>query len=713
VLRRDRAELKQPRAFFLAFVAVAAALHVPSVRGESTCVDPRTVRVISYRNNAPVKPSPACRVGVGDAPSAITPCDAFRPAPGAASVWIEDDRLISPLRVDVVFDRACGPDLPMPVVPAGVVSVAAGPSLELVHVAGLEQGFERAVASPARVLMPLGQTIAVALDRQSRVAGVSRPFIVRPESTATFDWARAAVPAAVVTFDVAPEAAGEPFELLANGQIPPDVLVTHRGRPMAIWYGLTGDDVRVTVASKRVYMEPVTLTTDRHGVASAHGSIRPLPALTVNVTIPDEVRSALNDAILTISAVAGTSSLIRSADVSATQRFPFLPAQIARVQLEIGAHKLTRTVDLSHGDDRSLDFALQPYVVSGVVSHGDERAKARIEFRRDDSIHTKSDASGRYEVVLWEGGKYVAEVRLDDEPGVPSHLDLVNVDHSTTTLDFHIPRAIHRVRVLDDRTGSPIARALITVFNTWNDPVEGQRKVGRNVAAGADGEAFLPGLRPGTAEVHASAEGYDGTDPVSMIVGPGQPARTIEIRLRPRDAGRKAAVLLPDGSPAAGARLSAVSAGAPVWTATAGDDGSVAIPTSLPAQVLLASHPRAGLFVSRWVDGSEPLTVRLPAAAPPVVVKVLRGDGTPARFVPVVLWLNGFPVTDPALTVFTGSIAATDGEGVWIGRNLPAAALRIAAVRNRDRITDPAAIESLSTPIAYPWPAVSTIRTAD
>lgn len=639
----------------------------------------------------------------------------FRPSPGVSKLWIEDRKVISPRPLEVTFDRACGSELAMPVVAGGFVSVATNEAkpLRLIHIAGLEEGLARAIESASRVLMPLGPTVAVALDRQDRVAAVSRPFTVRADNATALDWTHAAVPAVVLTFDVAPAAAGEPFELLANGQTRPDVLVTHRGRHLAIWYGLTGPDARITVASKRVHMEPVTVITDRRGIASAQGTVRPLPALTVNVTIPEDVRSALDDAVLTVSGLAGNELLVRSGDVTGTQRFAALPPQALKAVLEIGSHKLTRTADLSRGDDATIDFALQPYVVSGVVSHGDERAKARIEFRRDDSIHTKSDASGRYEVVLWEGGKYVAEIRLEDEPGVPSHLDLVNVDHSTTTLDFHIPRAIHRVRVLDDQSGAPIAGALITVFNVWNDPEQGRRNVGRNVATGPQGEALLPGLRPGTAEVHASAEGYQGAEPVTLVAGPGQPARTIEIRLRPREASRTASVLLPDGSAAAGARLSALAAGAPVWSGMADKDGSVAIPSALDAEMLLASHPGAGLFAGRWTGGGQPLTVRLPRAAAPVVVKVVRSDGSAARFAPVTIWLDGLPISDPALAVFTGAVAATDGEGVWVGRNLPPAGFRIAAVRSRSRTSGPAALEPLSTQVPFPWPGVVTIRTAD
>lgn len=688
-----------------------ALVTVCALQSEAVCVDPRAIHLTLQTSGTAAKPSAACRIWAGE----VSSCGAFRPSPGVSKVWIEDRNVISPRPLEVTFDHACGSELQMPVVAAGVVDVATDGArpMHLVHVAGLEEGLERAIESAGRVRMPLGPTVAVALDRQERVAAVSRPFTVRSDRVATLAWAHAAVSAVVLIFDVAPAAAGEPFELLADGQTRPDVLLTHRGRHLGIWYALTGPDARITVASKRVHMEPVTVTTDRRGIANAHGTIRPLPALTVNVTIPEEVRSALDDAVLTVSGLAGNEPLVRSGDVTGTQRFAALPPQVLKAVLEIGSHKLTRTVDLSRGDDATIDFALQPYVVSGVVSHGDERAKARIEFRRDDSIHTKSDASGRYEVVLWEGGKYVAEVKLEDEPGVPSHLDLVNVDHSTTTLDFHIPRAIHRVRVLDDQTGVPIAGALITVFNSWNDPEQGPRRVGRNVATGPQGEALLPGLRAGTAEVHASAEGYQGADPVNLVAGPGQPARTIEIRLRPREASRTASVLLPDGSAAVGARLSALSAGVPVWSGMADKDGTVAIPSTLHAEMLLASHPGAGLFAGRWTGGAQPLTVRLPPAAAPVVVKVVRSDGSAARFAPVTIWLDGLPISDPALAVFTGAVAATDAEGVWVGRNLPAAGFRIAAVRSRSRTGNPAAIEPLATQVPFPWPGVVTIRTAD
>lgn len=705
--------MTKPRGYsFLAALFVWTTIRASlsaSAQPEPPCVDPRSIRIIPYKSGTALKSSAECRVWSG----VVSPCDAFRLSPGVSAVWIEDRNVISLRPIDVRFDRKCGTELAMPVVAAGLVSVKTDASLQLVHIAGLEQGLDRAIETTSRVLMPLGPAVAVAIDQQHRPVAVSRPFTVRPEGNTELTWKNASVPAVVLTFDIDPEAVGEPFELVADGRIRPDVLMTHRGRHMAIWYGLTAPNVQLTVDSRRVHMQPVNVATNRLGIADGHGSIRPLPALTVNVTIPLEVRSALDKAVLRVFDAGGNEELAQSEDVSDTQRFATLPPKIVKAMLDMGSHELTRTADLTAGDDKTIDFELEPYVVSGVVSYGDERAKARIEFRRDESVHTRSDASGRYEIVLWEGGKYVAEVKLDDVPDAPSHLDLVDIDRSTTTLDFRVPRAEHRVRVLDDQTGSPIARAMITVFNSWDDPVQGARKVGRNVATGSDGEVLLPGLRPGTAVVHVSAEGYHGAEPVTLIAGPGQPSRTIEIRLRPREAGRRATVLLPNGSPASGARLSALSGGAPVWSGKVDQDGSVGILSTLNADVLLASHPAAGLLATRWVDGAQPLTLTLPTAAAPVVVKALRSDGSAAPFAPLTIWLNGLPINDPALTVFTGSIAATDAQGVWIGRSLPPTAFRVAVVPSRSRPMTPSALESFATVVPFPWPSVVTVRTID
>lgn len=240
------------------------------------------------------------------------------------------------------------------------------------------------------------------------------------------------------------------------------------------------------------------------------------------------------------------------------------------------------------------------------------------------------------------------------------------------------------MNVVDADKGTPIARSMVTSFNTWIDAKEGRRRVGRPVFTDADGVAELPPLRPGEVEVHAAAPGYFGGEPQRFVVPEGDAAQdrpSLLFRLKAMGKGRRARILLPNGSPASGARLLGFTDAPPwrvLWQSATNADGEVEVPEIIEGAVLLVRHPGAGALLQRWTRShSEPLA--LPPAAASIVAKVVRADEKPARFAQITAWIHGVAVGSTALTFLTDEPPSTDGDGIWTGRNLPAASIRLLA----------------------------------
>ena len=108
--------------------------------------------------------------------------------------------------------------------------------------------------------------------------------------------------------------------------------------------------------------------------------------------------------------------------------------------------------------------------------------------------------------------------------------------------------------------------------------------------------------------------------------------------------------------------------------------------------------------------------VQLAAPTPsPLQLRTTDTTGHRVPFALLTLWLDGQRLPQVAMSFATWSRAAmTDGEGMWLGKNLPAGALRVLATK---RVT-PAHInvgtyDSLSTIIAARASEVIDIRTVE
>lgn len=675
-------------------------------------------------------PLPAdCRVQLlrdgSDEPAAYPCATHFRPPHGRYAVWIEARDLISREIVNVEHGAASGrQEILTSLIPAARVKIPAeglDPQLRVVllQLTQDEKPFRRElpvrVAAKDPVAVAAGRLLAVVFDSRREVLQISRPIVAPPRATVTADFDPGAKADLIALLDTPATPAEEPA-LLADER-PANVLVKDGEELLAVWYGLEPGNARVTVRSERLFMEPRDTQLRAGSLSGVRAELRNRPALTIRVEASNEDAAGLAKARAMLRVRVESDERVlkeTSLEDAMAHRFEFLPPEILEAAIEIGSWNIRKRIDLTSAMDTEVTFEVESLSVAGVVTYGGERAPARLQFRRDDeAIDVETDDDGRYQVRLWQPGRFIAEVWLRDRPGAPSHQDFVRIDESTTTRDFRIPRTHYRVSVVDADTGTPIARAMVTSFNTWIDPKEGRRRAGRPVFADAKGVAELPPMRPGEIEVHAAAPGYSGGEPQRFVVPEGDTAEdrpALLFRLKSMGKGQRARVLLPNGAPASGARLLACTDAPParvLWQGLASAGGEVEIPEIVDGAVLLVRHPAAGSLVRRWSRSqAEPLA--LPAAAAPVVAKVLRADEKPARFVEITAWINGVALGSTALSFLTDQPPSTDRDGVWTARNLPAAPIRLLATARAPQ--DPRAVEALAKSVEHPWPASVVLR---
>ena len=155
--------------------------------------------------------------------------------------------------------------------------------------------------------------------------------------------------------------------------------------------------------------------------------------------------------------------------------------------------------------------------------------------------------------------------------GPPSTLHVLVTDGAGT------PVAGARVLAIPHRpaSGSP-PRILVT----WNDNLEPPPAAATATTA-ADGTAAVEGLPPGGCSLVAEAPGFARSRPVANSAGGHGGEKVLRILLEPSAALEGVVVLLRDGSPVPGARITVLREGASpspwsaeaVWSAESGSDG--------------------------------------------------------------------------------------------------------------------------------------------
>jgi 5-hydroxyisourate hydrolase-like protein (transthyretin family) len=377
-----------------------------------------------------------------------------------------------------------------------------------------------------------------------------------------------------------------------------------------------------------------------------------------------------------------------------------------------------RRADLTGGVDGTVEFAPQPFMISGKVTAGDAPKAASVVFRRGngDTSKAHADSSGAYEVTLWMSDMYIIETILEEDPSQPPFSRATRL-WSTRTIDIHVPMTKVKVEVTDAATGKPVAGAEVTTFNRWDDPASGKGSASHTVMTDAQGIARLAPLSQGTAEIHVKADGYFKDEPAIIAVTDDSGERTVAVKLRPAGATSVVRVILPNGAPAEGAEVMLVGdpgGSSILWSGRADTAGRVSVPRSLAQSILLVRHPAAAGLARRFQDLPDQEYRLIPASPQPLLVRVERRGEPPAGFVGITVWFGGLPLTGGALEFLVRTPAFVPSGGIWKAMSLPREPVRILASSGTiDAQIAAGAYDALATVVPEPRPAQIVLNVVD
>lgn len=665
------------------------------------------------------------------------------PPAGEYRFWIEGEGRISPSHGIFGYSappfEGRGSISARPTMLAGTVALGAETSLSedeelrLLHVDSHNQGESPQPEMSRRVrgsrisegvLMPSGPVVAGVFSRTADgYRTIARPVevvpgrTVRPQMGAPADGSDVIAildrPKVATTFE---EYDTDPFLALADAsERAPDVLIPTAERLFAIWYGVVGRVATLRVRSPSLHLPPREIPLRVGKVETYRGALAPLPSLEVTVTLPEGFPLADDAAVEVLREATGESVISLNLVAAGTVTVPAVPAEPLKVVLSLPPFRQSEAVDLSDGTDGEVTFHFKAYLVTGVVYRGDEPHPADLEFgfwsgpRYRKTIPT--DDEGRYQAVFLRP-PYAVAIRLRERPDAPYSEVLANETFEEVThLDFHVPGNSFVVHVVDARTGGGIGNSVVGVVNMWGKTTEDEEgfSTAMSLDTNMEGRTEVPPLRPGEVWLTAEAAGYRPRDHLKFVLGSDDPGREMTIELEPAGSTERVQALLPTGVPAAGAEAIVVAAldqdgAAPVWRGTADASGWFEVPDGIGEGWMILRHPSAAFLAGRWTPATTGEPWRLPAAAAPLSLHVVRSWGDPAPWGRLALGLDGITLAGTSLQWAAGSGAA-DGTGFWRSNGLPAGPIEVVAwVAGDGTPRDPAALlASFATRISYPW----------
>lgn len=676
------------------------------------------------------------------------PCgEWFEPPPGRYRYWIEGNGKITPYSSVFAFRggpfRGKGGVARVPVSPAGTVALdraftlpPAG-FLRILHLDShlkdrvLRREFSRRIPAEAAhrgAAMPAGRVVAALFDSaRGEYLGITRPVEVQPGGpTLVAPESPAGGSDLVVLLDrseILDDHAQAPVEIVARSgerSRAPDVLVPTADRVYAIWYGLAGNYVELEATAAGAFFPSREITLRPGRVEGFRGELQPLPNLDVQIRLPQPLRR--QELGLGVSELPDRSPITGKdlAANSTSARFEGLPPRELEVVLQTGPWAFRERVDLREGQDAEVVFEPRLIEVTGRVFWGDEPQPATVSFRSDpfrprEEVSTVTDEDGAYRIALFRSGYYQVGVQLDSVAGGPYVDYLEEPIVEDRVLDFHLPANRFRIRAVDAQTGEGIAGAELAVDNR----LASGRAYSQPATTGEDGIADLPPLRPGELLVFAEAKGYLRTGPVTEVVPEEDVEVEVTINLEPVGSSGGLRLLLPDGTPAAGAEVRAqTSLGntPPIWSGVADPRGLLEIPPHAKGTLLMVRHPQGGGLVHAWHGTqaeAEPEVWTLPPPAPLMTVHVVQPGGDPAPWAQVAIDLGAVRVHGASLAWLASSpVGGANRQGIWQGRNLPAHDLRVHAWASS--AVTPAvlsgALDGLAVLVRYPWSNVVEVE---
>jgi hypothetical protein len=661
------------------------------------------------------------------------PCGKWlSPEPGKYKVWLQGKDFISPhplVLSAVNGSTGRGYSMVAPVVPSGLVALSnevrlgAGEGLRLLSLKAQffddwGRAFDRRVPDARQpAAMPAGSALAGVFDQKTGDAiALSRPLVVAANQTVV---AKPAPPdrdsdvLVVLQKPLAPKREALQVSLKADaGPRRPDVLLHASDAVFAIWYGVGGNTATVTVDGDSLTLAPVALRLVPKRITTFRGALQAKPRLKVSVLAPQDVFEKMR---VSVGAI-GDPEPFRTKDViPGTTDLEALPPQRLRVTLAADQWTFVQDVDLTDGRDGEVTFVLEPIIARGTVYLAKEPARARIAFQYGGRDLTKVETGeeGRYEAVLWQSGMYAAKVTLVNDDAAAFIDPAVDLER-TRTLDFHLPGNRIVARVFNRNTGLPIASATVGVVSEATHDEVGKMTLGHRYTTDDNGVLVLPRLRSGHARIEASAPGFAPSEPQEIDVEEAT-KRALSFALEAVEITR-VRVVLPNGAPAAGAEALAVepTSGRVIWRGSAASGGDLEIGSRRPNTVVIVRHPQASTRALLANAIGETLQLA-PGDLTPVVVRSTNTSGEPVRFALLSVWIDGLRFTDVAAAFATWStVSMTDADGVWSGRNLPAAPIRVLATRNvTPEQLAAGAYDGLAQTVPYPRAPTIAVRVVE
>lgn len=632
--------------------------------------------------------------------------ETLRLGEGTYDVWAESLRHIVPYptSVTVAGTSRATIRLPSPSFPAGRVHLPRIPTysrIELVHLQQhkvkdqVQRVFRRSVQEQDEVRMPTGEAVALALDRKGSPVAITRPFSVSAREAIALQFEVPSEASILLDLSTPTDLSMSDFAVTSDGDLP-DRLLTSADRLVALWYEQDIGEAELILNHESHYWEPSLTQLEPKSIYWARDGVREKPTLHVAITTTDPL-AVTEELELSMEGDRSTSPpVLVQLGANVIQHVP--PFNLL-VKLQMGEWEFTQQADLSAGD-ASLTFELRPIVITGVLTYDGEPARGEVAFTSDRKHATLTDDQGDFQVTLWGARRYGVAISLLEHPEVPLFTDTVRVS-ADRHLRIDIPRATMQVKAVDATTGQGIAGATVTYKNTWEDEAEGTRGNMMQLSTNDLGEVLLPPLRKGTVEIIATAGGFEPSEPIRRRTADVQ--TVVQVPLSPAT-GTDLSLVLPDGSPAAGAEAIGVAGTTVVWSRQADPSGLLKVPTEFSG-VIAARHAQSAGVTVRWHSGTRVDLVQLKNAAPSLRLQVVDKGGQPVGGAWVVVWFGETPVTDAALSFLTQTPATTPGAGWWIGRNLPAAPVRILALRSADALPQASvgAYDRLATVIQFPW----------
>lgn len=295
--------------------------------------------------------------------------------------------------------------------------------------------------------------------------------------------------------------------------------------------------------------------------------------------------------------------------------------------------------------------------------------------RRLWSGEVSTDAEGAFGGETWSSGMLTAAVRHEALP--EPFVSRSRIDPTSGYWDILIPNRVISGHVLDAMTKQPIPGA--KVLEEYRG--HGMNLLNHSATLSGDGNWRFSAVLDGVHSIHAEADGYQSTPPVTVMLGERDESRQLDLLMQPgtscqiqahyENGPAAANAIVLDGLAGGG-----FSVGHSVLTDAAGQVTITLEPNTAKTVFVV---PREGSFAMVTLKpgsaDSRTFDVTIPVPAANIHFRTIRNGGFPVSGVYVLVRYNGVfvpPAVLDTVAELRGSSIGTGADGETTITNLPA-----------------------------------------